>query len=242
MNFLMEPDDRQIFNSLNQKINLKLDDIYCLNLLQPLVGNYPFLPMTGGSLRPFCLVHLLNDLLINQRKSIIEFGSGISTILIGRLIQRQRLRTQVISIEHEKKWTAELRKVIKKEQLDKFVTVINAPLVKCKLHPDNNYWYDLNVLDNHIEKRKKFDMVIIDGPPAWQQGKELARYPALPYLKNKLSERVAIYLDDANRNGEQTILHMWQKKYSINFTLRGSTLAVYTSGHAYYTEPFAYYG
>lgn len=225
---------------INRKLNLKLDDAYCLNLLQPVINNYPFLPFTGSSLRPFCLAHILNDILVNQRQHIIEFGSGISTILIGRLIQKNNLKAEVLSVEHEKNWADELDSIIRSEQLDQFITILHAPLTKCALHPQNSQWYDLKILKSRIEK-KKFDMVIVDGPPAWQEGKELARYPAFPFIKNNLSEKYSVYLDDANRNGEQMVLQMWQKKYGIKFSITGHTLAFYYHGHSFYTEPFVYY-
>src|SRR5690606_36365313 len=64
------------------------EDILSVNFLNTLMNGYPYLPFSGSSLRPFCLNHILNDIVINNRKHIIEFGSGISTILIGRLIKK----------------------------------------------------------------------------------------------------------------------------------------------------------
>jgi hypothetical protein len=225
------------FSHVNKQ---KADDAYSLGLLQPLLVGFPFVPFTGSSLRPFCLNHMINDIIINQRLTIIEFGSGVSTIIIGRMIKKNKLGATILSIEHNQEWAAVLKKWLQAEQLDDIVSVVVAPLKQCHLAVNGNDWYDLEPLDQ-ATKNKNFDMVIIDGPPAWEKSKSMARYPALPYIKEKLSGSYAVYLDDANREGEQSIIELWKKKYSIEFKLTGDTLAYHYQGRSLYTEPFAYY-
>lgn len=237
-------------NLILQKIfglekNAKVDsyiaeDNYTLNLLQPLINGYPYLPFTGSSLRPFCLAHMINDIVINSRKNIIEFGSGISTVMIGRLIKRNNLNATLLSIEHDEGWVNVLNLILRNEQLDDVIQVKHSPLNTCELALDNNEWYDVQTLKDHT-KRKKFDMVIIDGPPAWEASKGTARYPAVDFISNKLSKNFSIYLDDAIRRGEQEIIKKWETDYGIQFTISGKTLAYYYGGVSYNTEPFIYY-
>lgn len=214
----------------------KIEDIYSLNLLQSLLTEYAFLPFTNAALRPFCLAHILNDIVVNSRQSIIEFGSGLSTILIGRLIKRNKLNARLLSVEHNQGWANVLNGIVENEGISNVIEIIHAPLEKSKLAAAGNLWYDLQVLDKKTAG-KKFDMAIVDGPPAWQKGYEMARYPALAYVYDKLHEKFAVYLDDANRAGEKSVLELWQKEYGHAFTISGGTLAYFYAGESYHTEP-----
>jgi hypothetical protein len=236
-------------NTLTQKVDylkdlnllddMKLDDTYALNLLNPLLGDFPFVPFTGASLRPFCLLHIINDIVINKRKNIIEFGAGISTIVIGRLIRKNKLNVKLLSIEHNAGWAKLLEELLKSEGLENCIKVVHAPLKECNLAMDYNEWYDLSVLKTEMIG-SPFDMVIVDGPPAWEPSKEKSRYPALPFMRDFLSEKSSIYLDDADRAGEQSILQLWGNKYSIKFNIAGQTLGYAYLGESFYTQPSVY--
>jgi hypothetical protein len=217
--------------------DLKIADIYCLELCQNLLNGYPFIPFTGASLRPFCLIHMINDILINDRKDIIEFGSGISTLVFGRLIQKNKLPSRLTSIEHDLGWFLKLGKLLESEHLNKIVKVVYAPLKKCMISADQKSdWYDLEALAAETTG-KEYDMLIIDGPPAWEESRKAARYPAVPFMIDRMKDNFSIYLDDANRPGEQSVIDQWQTKYALKFTLTGKTLAYSYSGQNFFTEP-----
>jgi predicted O-methyltransferase YrrM len=218
--------------------SLKIDDTYSLGLLQPLLNGYPFLPFTGSSLRPFCLNHIINDIVINARKRIIEFGSGLSTIIIGRLIKKNKLNATIVSVEHDAGWVDVLSTLLRNENLDDVVDLIYAPLKK-GIYSSDTLWYDTLVVEKKINETK-FDMVIVDGPPAWEKGKDRARYPALPFMVNRLNSDYSVYLDDANRMGEQSIIQSWKREHNMVFHISGGSLAFYCSKNGFYTEPFVY--
>jgi len=219
----------------------KVDDIYCLSLLQPLLIGRPFLPISGSSLRPFCLVQIINDIVINGRRHIIEFGSGISTILIARLLKINNIDATLISFDHSEHWVQSLRALLEREQLSDKIELVFAPLSPCKIGLNDTTWYDTATVEKHTNG-KLFDMLLIDGPPAYLQPLARSRYPALPYMVDKLADRSSIYLDDANRPGEQFILEKWSNDYpSIQFAIKGDTLAVSFRGQSYFTDPFGYY-
>jgi hypothetical protein len=217
----------------------KLEDTYSLALLSPLLSDFPFIPFTGASLRPFCLAHIINDIVINGRKHIMEFGSGISTVMIGRLIKMNKLDATLVSIEHDQAWVEVLNGLLAREDLHHCVRVAWVPLATSDLVLDANKWYDTGILEGSLSSAA-FDMVIVDGPPAWETGKGKARYPALPFVYDKLSERCSVYLDDADRAGERAVLALWHQKFPLRFTLTGSTLAFAYRGESFYTEPLAY--
>lgn len=233
-------DDIYSLKRTNNLNTLKIGDIYSLNLLQPLLIGHPILPFTGSALRPFCLIHLINDIIINERKQIIEFGTGISTIVMARLITKNNLNATIFSIEHNTNWKKIIRQKLEAEGLNSIVQLIDAPLKASELSPNENEWYNTEVLDAALSD-KTFDMVIVDGPPAWEPHKQLARYPALPFTFNKLQSNCSIYLDDANRPGEQQVLQRWEKQFSVKFRITGETLAYCHRGESFFTEPFVYY-
>jgi predicted O-methyltransferase YrrM len=218
---------------------VRLADTYSLALLHPLLSDLPFIPFTGASLRPFCLAHIINDIVINGRKHIIEFGSGVSTVVIGRLMKMSKLASTLISIEHNQAWVEVLNSLLAREDLHHHVKVIWVPLATSELTLDANKWYDTKILEEGLSSAV-FDMVIVDGPPAWETGKGKARYPALPFIYDKLSERCSVYLDDAERAGEREVLALWHQRFPFRFTITGNTLAFACRGESFYTEPLAY--
>lgn len=238
LNFISD-NFRPLYN--NDRINLMFSqDNLSFNYLSTLINGYPYLPFSGGSLRPFCLNHIINDIVINGRKQIIEFGSGISTIVIARLIKKNRLNASIISVEHDLEWSKKLFQILSQENLQDVVNICYAPLKECSIALENNEWYDTTVIESIIEN-KLFDMVIVDGPTAWTKDKFKSRYPALPFMINKLHQNHSIYLDDANREGERNIISLWEKEFAINFIYTGSSLAYFYNGVSFFTEPYAYY-
>lgn len=219
--------------------SIRMSDVYSLNLLQPLLNGYPVLPFTASSLRPFCLVTILNEIMANRRTSIIEIGSGISTIIMARLIKINELNATVTSVEHNENWSKMLVRLLNKEQLDPFVKVIYAPLAECDLALESNKWYDREILSSEISG-KSFDLVLVDGPPAFNPADEKSRYPALPFLFDHLSENCSIYLDDADRKGEKFVKRAWEEKFSVKFQQKGPTLAHFARGKAFFAEPLLY--
>jgi hypothetical protein len=88
----------------------KQNELISSQFLSPLFGpQYPYLPQSQGSIDNHSLLIIINDILLHQRQSIIEFGSGISTILIGRLIRKNGLDTRLISVENDVRWAEILR-------------------------------------------------------------------------------------------------------------------------------------
>lgn len=224
----------------SRRADYLLSDIMGWQMLSPLMHDRPYLPFTGAALRPFCLSHILNDILVNSRKHIIEFGSGVSTLIIARLIKANDLPAKMVSIEHDENWCMRLRRLVKEEGLEEIVNQVHAPLGACHLSKNNCEWYKTESIISAI-KSNKFDMIIVDGPPAWKPEIQLSRYPAVPFMLDNLDETFSIFLDDAIRPGEKDIIKMWEKELGLSFVISNQSLAYAVKGHANFTEPFSYY-
>jgi predicted O-methyltransferase YrrM len=197
-----------------------MNDILAINYLQSLLKN-SYLPITSSSISPSNLVYIMNDIVLNKRHNILEFGSGISTILIGRLISQNKLNSNIVSIEHDSDWVNFIQEYIDNENLSNFINLIYSPL--------NNGFYNLNPM----LLNQKFDMVIIDGPPAYEIDKQEARYPTFPFIKDKLNENSIVFIDDADRDGEKNIIKKWENEFNIKFDIIENSFAIYSKGNSF---------
>ena len=217
-------------------MNMNSKDVYALSVMQPILGG-PYLPFTNSVIRPSRLVHILNDMVVNSRRTILEFGSGISTILMGRLIRKNNTGAQILSIEHDQHWADLVRSAIRNEQMEDIISVVHAPLQPNSFAIGENLWYGLDIHDR-LFAGFFFDMVVVDGPPAYEASKEFARYPALPFIHDRLAGQSTIFLDDADRNGEKWIIQQWEREFSIQFRILADSLAYASRGTHFNMELF----
>jgi precorrin-6B methylase 2 len=163
-----------------------------------------YIPITEYSLRPYTIAHILNDIIINKRKTIIEFGSGSSTVFIASLIEKNNLNAKLYSVDHDKNWLDLLRKNYLSD--NDSVHFIHAALTKTKngILPEQN-WYDEQIIYNIFNDIEKADLIIIDGPPG--DVNDYARYPAVNFINNFLKEEGAIIVDDISRDFEKRIVN-----------------------------------
>src|SRR5690242_11048593 len=92
-----------LLSAINKNIQsnkTKLQEIHATEILNSLsANNARYDTLTTFSMMPSTVVHILNDMVINDRKMIIEFGSGNSTIFIARLIHLLGSGIQFYSID-----------------------------------------------------------------------------------------------------------------------------------------------
>lgn len=196
-----------------------------LLLLQDLLRGYGFVPVSGSAMAFESILTICNDIVVNERKAVIEFGSGISTLVIASLIQRKQLACRFVSVDGNAAWQAIISKCLHDAGTAAGVELIHAPIVPHRLAIAGNSWYDL---DSHRESlaASKFDSVIIDGPEACNDRIALARYPALPFLRDHIDfERCFVLLDDAGRAGEREVRRRWKAELGIDLRMKVSKSA-----------------
>jgi len=203
------------FKSLDDKLQENkniLQDQLALTQLLAMFKNNMFFPLTGWSISPREVMHICNDIVINKRESVVEFGLGFSTICVAQLIKKNKLSTQFISVENDKSWFDDFQKLIKKLDLSDYVKCVYAPIstIQPKFSiKSQKLWYNTQFLDKEIKNLNHVDLVIIDGP--FGGTTPYARYSAIPYLKDKLSNSYTIFLDDSSRPEETEIIKVWKK-------------------------------
>lgn len=202
-----------IKGALNQ--NQKAKDMFASSWLQQYYPSQYF-AYTDSTLRTHSLMNFINDVIINDRKNILEFGSGLSTIILSNIAKENNLDIKIYSIDDNLDWISYLKKYLTKDQLNKHIEFIHAPLGECPFSLDNNKWYDYSILKNEL-KNKKFDSVLIDGPMAYHDKIKLARYPAVQFVQEKLSKQFSVFLDDTDRVGERKVVKLWEEKFGLKF-------------------------
>lgn len=181
----------------------------CLQYLINLIGNNHFITNTRMTMSPVVICHILNEIIINKRKSIIEFGGGSSTLFIATLLNTYNLDAEFVCIESDKDWMQVIKNWVSAKKAELKVQFVHAPIKNQHFDTklaDSFLWYDKVILQNEL-MNKKFDLVIVDGP----QGSicKYSRYPAIPFLQQHLLTNYSIFLDDYNRPDEKAIYKQW---------------------------------
>jgi predicted O-methyltransferase YrrM len=179
-------------------------DLLAYQSLEPL--NRRFLPLGGSAVRPAGLETILSDIQVNDRRVITECGSGASTLYIARLLDT--FGGKLFSIEHDKGWLEVVSEMIYEEGLGKNVDFIHAPLNDTGFPYSGTSWYNTDEIEKHISE--SIDLLFVDGPPAYSEELELARYPAYPFFRSFLSDEFTILVDDISRHGTTLMVDAWE--------------------------------
>jgi len=165
-------------------------------------------------MRPAAILAIVSDVAIQQRRTIVECGSGNSTVYIARLLARAGAG-KVVSIDHDADWAGTTARLLEDEELGEYATVIHAPLV--------DGWYDRAA----IPSLTGIDLLIVDGPPAYPGvGPPTARQPALDRFHAVLDPQATVILDDAHRAGEREVLARWSRQYGRTFVTEAGGYAI----------------
>ncbi|HEX8269188.1 MAG TPA: hypothetical protein VF581_04795 [Flavobacterium sp.] len=188
------------------------EDHLALTQLLKMFNDQTFVPLTSWSVSPKEVLHICNDIILNKRKSIVEFGSGFSTICIAQLLKINKVEARFITVENQVSWAEDLKVMLKKFDLADFVQIITAPIADVPADlalGGQRKWYDVDFLTEGFASVQNIDVVIVDGP--FGGTTPFARYSAIPYLKEKMATDFSVFLDDSSRNDETRIASEWQK-------------------------------
>ncbi|MDQ6778259.1 MAG: class I SAM-dependent methyltransferase [Actinomycetota bacterium] len=185
------------------------ENLHAWHILSPLLNQGGYLPWTTGSMRPAGMVAVCNEIVHGARTQIVECGSGVSTVLLARLL-RERQAGRLVALEHDRHWAALVQDHLRRETLDTIASVLHAPL------QGDPPWYELAALD---EVPDEVDLLIVDGPPASDPGHGTHRAPALPRFAQRLVIGATVILDDINRRGECDVMARWEASTDWRFVV-----------------------
>lgn len=162
----------------------------------------PLPPTRGAAAAPDALLELVRIIDRTAAETVVECGSGVSTIVVARRLQ-QAGRGRIIALEHLPIYAEATRAEIAAQGLGDYATVLDAPLVDVDIDGRTWPWYQIGP-----EVPEHIDALFIDGPPAGTG--PLARYPALRLTRERLNPGATIYLDDGDRPDEREVARRWQ--------------------------------
>lgn len=184
------------------------------------------LPYNAWSISPQGMMVIVNHVLVNNVKTIVEFGTGISTVFLHNLSVKNNLGLKIISVDHDAAWQKTIREKYKAEQVEYIQCPVNR---KMKFKNKEFLWYDEAPLKG-ID-RQKTDLVIVDAPIG--TGSPYERAGAFEFFKDELSRKnFSCYLDDTNAAALKEIMLHYLPSAKIY-----PDFSIAVHGSAYEAEP-----
>ncbi len=222
-----------------EKIQYAQEQLYASNKLSAILPKAHFVPETGWSMTPKAVLHCLNIIQIQKASTIIEFGSGASTIYIAQILKNQGGGSVFYSVESDLEWKASIEKQLEVLGLDAYVSLVHCPIVpvsKELSYKEQQTWYDIKVLSDKIGATI-FDFVLVDGP--FGGSTPYARYSAYPFLKDHSHTNTVWFLDDTGRPMEREIIQAWKAESNFNLSLY-KRYGVLASASKFDASPYAF--
>ncbi|WP_128763287.1 class I SAM-dependent methyltransferase [Leeuwenhoekiella aestuarii] len=213
---------KRIVNELraNQKKMLYAQEqLYASNKLLHLLPRPYFIPETGWSMTPRAIVHCLNLIHIRKAKTIIEFGSGATTLYIAQTLKNLGDDFIFYSVESDLTWKNAMEAQLDALGLSDSVTILYCPLKDVSkewAYKEQHLWYDTAILKSEIGDTL-FDFVLVDGP--FGGSTPYARYSAYPFLTDNSHNGTIWFLDDTSRPMEREIIQTWKTESNLNLSL-----------------------
>lgn len=203
---------RQALDDIKRHVAERESAIYgCIEArlaLDKLVGpSFELPPMRGPVISPDAAWRIYRHVLAERPEVVVEFGSGVSTLLLSHALERNG-SGRVVSLDHEARFAAETRELIERHGLGHRAEVFHAPLrdVHANEGPCSTF-YD----PAPLEGIERVGLVLVDGPPRGVHPE--VRHLALPLMASKLKPGGMLLLDDAARPGERSVLERWREAF-----------------------------
>lgn len=182
-------------------------EIEALIDIRALVPARTTMPSTQGwAASPITISALVREIIDTKPSLVVEIGSGGSSVWVGYCLERQG-GGRCISLEHDEEYAAKTRADVARHGLGQYVEVVHCPLTSVDVAGETFRWYDLS----KVEGLEGIDIVFVDGPPGTTG--PLARYPALPVLRERCAPGARFILDDAARPDERAIVQRWVQEH-----------------------------
>jgi len=170
-------------------------------------SKFPLPNWNVWSIPPDFVVYSLAKILAERPQKIVEFGSGLSTILFASVLKKQG--GKLISFEHDADYAAHVSHMLAVRGLTEVVDLRIAPMSSAAYSSYEHPWYDVVAED----LPENVDLVLVDGPPM-KFGLQV-RLPGADLMAQRLVPGGCIMLDDAARPGEQAIKLALIAKYPL---------------------------
>lgn len=162
----------------------------------------PLPPVQGWALDPRTLVLMIRTMRARRPEVVVEFGSGLSTLVLGQVAHE--IGARLYSFEHDVEWFQRVRAWVSQWELADTVLVQHAPLQYDG--SNGRRWYDRHVVAETLP-RAGVGLALVDGPP--HTAGHLMRAGALPAVFERAAEEITVVMDDCERADEKKIVSDW---------------------------------
>jgi hypothetical protein len=165
----------------------------------------------GFSLRPETLEWLARFLEKRKPRTVLEFGSGYSTLVQCAVLQRLHGPEgfRLLSFEQDARYLQGTEKRLRALPGSASCRVIHVPLVPDTVAGQATLFYEISAhVMEHLEWLGRVEFVFIDGPYA--EGP--CRYRTLHAVRGHLAQRAYFALDDGLRQKELFVGSLWERE------------------------------
>ena len=167
---------------------------------------------------------LMQRVVLEQYDLILEFGSGMSTVLLAKTLAIVAERTgtkppRFVSFDHLERYYKQTKDHLEQAGLGESVDLVLAPLTEWMGADDKaQSYYDCRKKLGELARSKspvfKRILVIVDGPPA--STGPYARYPAGPIVADSFPKAyIDFVLDDYIREDEKETAQRWLSELKL---------------------------
>jgi predicted O-methyltransferase YrrM len=175
----------------------------------------PMPELGDWAMSPSTLVWMVDRLSDSSVRTILELGSGSSTVWFATALAKRGGEGQVVALESSAEYAESTRTQLAQLGLRDRAQVLHAPLVDTAVPGrDNQPWFDISVLPD----MPPVDLLFVDGPVGGIARQ--VRYPAYPLLADRLAPGAAVVLDDTGRPAEAAIVKAWKEESFFGRRLR----------------------
>jgi predicted O-methyltransferase YrrM len=151
---------------------------------------------------------LLMRALDDGADTVVELGSGVSTLLVATILNLRDIG-RLVSIDHNAAFAQETSSRLERAGVADRVDLVVAPLRRQAFGSIETSWYDAaTVLD--ALPAMPIDLLIIDGPPSTA---DWARWPAIEVLRTRLADGAVVLLDDGRQRRERMAALRWARDH-----------------------------
>ena len=150
------------------------------------------------------LVELVDRFVETRPSTVVEGGSGVSTVVLALAAREHGIATRIVALEHDPDWAESTRRLLARHGVAEYAEVRVAPLGPTSVEGHSTPWYDESALADLTD----VGLVLVDGPPEGTGPR--ARYPMVPLLRDRLARRCTILVDDTARPGDADVVERWR--------------------------------
>lgn len=189
--------------------DFKFKELKAIEILRPYFPS-GYMLETGYTLSFQEIQHIANDIVIHRPTTILEIGSGLSTIILSNIISELGYKPKFISIDQDASWQKHLEGQCKNVNFYDFEIGFNSEFAM-----QGGKWFEIP--EDSCLRKGNYDLVIIDGPKGFES--KYARFGIVNFLKERINESSIVFLDDTDRDDEKFILKSLREKFSFNSCL-----------------------